>query len=975
MRARTEGQRRAPEAGVALILVMLAILVLTTLAAAMVFSARAETLASYNFRIGTQAEYAARAGIQKALNFFNNNTLYASLSPVSGPPAPTLAFNTSGYVPPNTYDVVVTMVTSAGVESVPSPRATITLSNTGGITVRSPGAQAGFTRYRVYAGISGGTLTYRTTTDLGTDYIIKLWTSNPDPLPLQPNVWVYTGVSGGTFPAGTYSFGVELVNSLGQVSAISPLNTVTVPALAGAVVVVYYPPGETGITGYNVYGGPAGTTPLHWQSYQASGTALVDYTYNSTGSAPSTGWPVGPTLTPGSGSIPSGTYVAAVTVVDNTGKEWWESSPTSVSISSSGSIIVTSPPLVSGASLYRVYAGPSAGSMTVQSTVPLGTNYTVTPLSTTNSPPASASPGLNPYYQLSIYNTNPVDMFFMDTTPVSCSSNCSHSGDVTLGASSGDSNYPPASATLDANGKPLDVVTNWVNGLSGIGIDDGMPGGGHSGSYTVTAKLLDYHTVNNAYFGVPATGCTDPSASLGICRQPYEVWQVTSTGTWNNNVGAGAANPTVVMRTTIAPLYLSYFGNALYGLCSVSLSGAVCTDSYNSQVGVYGGSSGSCADATTTSGTNASYSSAGVGSNGGVTLNGNKLTIGGDVVFSNGTGNPSCDTGFKGQDSGVGGTVMPGEPIPNPPVPNMMAWGYSASGAGSCPPVPTGVLCPAYNNKTTAVDVTFGGGSGSYSVANVMTKQATPPSVPTGVSACPPASDGFTGYLVKYTMKVGSGSPKPFTYSGSCVGIPGTGSANSPYLLGDIDASSGPGQVVINIIGPASGLSDPTYLAGNYMDTGTSGFINFSYAAPATPADNSGGPFNPMSPPNQTSAFVVDLGNNLNIGGQATLDCPSGSACTGVPQPDYLKFNVLGLDGSKPVVNLGGQAQLSAQITAPYGTANLSGSGAGGVFFGSILANNIVDSGGYAIHYDINMSKESGKLYPARVVSITRPQM
>lgn len=93
-------RKKAADSGVALILVLLAILVLTTLAAAMVFNARSETLASYNYRIGTQAEYVAMAGVQRALNFFNS-TRYSPVPPSTA----TTYYNVSIYAtnPVNLY--------------------------------------------------------------------------------------------------------------------------------------------------------------------------------------------------------------------------------------------------------------------------------------------------------------------------------------------------------------------------------------------------------------------------------------------------------------------------------------------------------------------------------------------------------------------------------------------------------------------------------------------------------------------------------------------------------------------------------------------------------------------------------------------------------------------------------------------------------------------------------------------------------
>jgi len=64
---------RTRDCGVALILVMLSMLVLSVLAATIVFTARSETLASYNYKLDTQADYLAKAGIQYAINWFRSS--------------------------------------------------------------------------------------------------------------------------------------------------------------------------------------------------------------------------------------------------------------------------------------------------------------------------------------------------------------------------------------------------------------------------------------------------------------------------------------------------------------------------------------------------------------------------------------------------------------------------------------------------------------------------------------------------------------------------------------------------------------------------------------------------------------------------------------------------------------------------------------------------------------------------------------
>ena len=555
------------------------------------------------------------------------------------------------------------------------------------------------------------------------------------------------------------------------------------------------------------------------------------------------------------------------------------------------------------------------------------------------------------YYTLSTYANMPINLYFTTGAPVTCTSNCSHSGSVALSTTTGSSAYPPASITLDSGGSQVDVVNNWISAMRNQGISDGVGG---SGNYTVTASLLEYHTVNNAFYGVPAPGCADSAASIGICRQPFEVWQVTSTGTWNSNLGAGAARPTVQVVATISPIFLPFYGFGLYGLCSVTMSGTqVCTDSYNSSYGQYGANATGCVT-TTTGATNAQFANSGVGSNGGITLNGN-VKVGGDVTYANTSSDPTCNTGFSGSTTGIAGSVLTGPPIPQPPTVDMSTWGYPTT--------------------SPTVEPKSGGSGNPDRVVNVRTKVTTPPTPPPGATfaaggtACPA---GFSGYIESYHHNFSKGANSYSQYS--CVGISGSGTSTDPYRLGNVAAGGGGGTPgSINLIGPSGSLASPIYVAANSIAIGQNGIINTSYAAPTYPAAASN-TFNPnsLAPTAATATpLVLDIKNDLSIvGGTANMNY--NASTPGIPSPSYLTINI---QGTGTALSLKGQAQLNGMINVPNGDATLGGSGASGAFFGAILAKNVTDGGNYPVHYDLAMQKVSGQMFQAQILSVTRPKM
>jgi hypothetical protein len=72
------------ERGIALIIALFLMTALSVLGASMMFLSQTETYASLNYRIMSQARYAAEAGVQKASNFLLDSAQYAIPTPVGG---------------------------------------------------------------------------------------------------------------------------------------------------------------------------------------------------------------------------------------------------------------------------------------------------------------------------------------------------------------------------------------------------------------------------------------------------------------------------------------------------------------------------------------------------------------------------------------------------------------------------------------------------------------------------------------------------------------------------------------------------------------------------------------------------------------------------------------------------------------------------------------------------------------------------
>ena len=585
-------------------------------------------------------------------------------------------------------------------------------------------------------------------------------------------------------------------------------------------------------------------------------------------------------------------------------------------------------------------------------------------------PPTSFS-GTSPYsshYTIAPYQTLPVLLYYTGGSSVVCCG-VGAINPVVLGKTSGNSNFPPSSATGGT-----DVVSNWityVNSSPHNTVNDGLGG---SGTFTVTATLVDYHTVNNGFFGVVSAGCSDPLAGGGICRKPNETWLVKSVGTWNSNIGS-TASPTVEVDATIAPMFLPYFGNALYGLCNVTMHGNVCTDAYNSNSGTYsnGGGIGACASTSSGTGSNAQPIGAGVGSNGGVTISGAAYSIGGNVTYANQGTSSACDTGFTGSASGVSGSVLPGPAIPSPPdlTATMKSWGYPTTSPAVNPP------SGGVTNVYLRADLLFGSTGGKPPLPGIAANGdvvENSSGTPLAATTCP---SGFTAYIESYTWSWVSGKkggPSYNLYSNyTCTGVSGSGTGSSPYLLGDVTATSA-GNQTLNFIGPNFSVEgSASVVAMNSIDSGNKSTINTSNVGPSFPTGGAAMNYSPSPspPPSNTAApaFVMDVFTSVSLGGQTNLNY--NAATPGVPSPMFLTVNIM---GTGTALSMKGQAQLDGTINIPNGDASLGGSGASGAMFGSILAKNIDDGGNYPVHYDVSAKSLSGQLFISQVVSVTRPK-
>lgn len=285
----------------------------------------------------------------------------------------------------------------------------------------------------------------------------------------------------------------------------------------------------------------------------------------------------------------------------------------------------------------------------------------------------------NNYYQVTS-GGSPFNLFTSNASPVICKSGCSSTNNPVqlLGFGSGSSNFPDIYNSESSAREVADAFASDLNDPANTRV---TADANNSGYFNINATLLNYQTVNVGY-------------QPPLTPTPVETWLITSKATWTGGSGSTTRIATAEEQAIVQPIYIPTWGNALYGFCSVTMSGSsgTCTDAFNSSLGAYGGGNPSVAagQCDSTSANNVIGAGASVGANGGVTL-GSNVTVSGDVVIGTGGSTGCTASGYSGSTSSVQGQVINGPYKVPPPTPTFR------------PNFPNGA--PAYSLSSGSVQV------------------------------------------------------------------------------------------------------------------------------------------------------------------------------------------------------------------------------------------------------------------------------
>jgi hypothetical protein len=410
----------------------------------------------------------------------------------------------------------------------------------------------------------------------------------------------------------------------------------------------------------------------------------------------------------------------------------------------------------------------------------------------------------NTYY-LVTSGGSPFDLFTSNTSPVVCKSGCStlNSPVQLIGFGSGSSNFPDINNTEST---PREVTVAFASDLNSSANTRVTADADNSGYFNVDAILLNYQTVNVGY-------------QPPLTPTPVETWLITSKATWTGSSGSTTRVATAEEQAIVQPIYIPTWGNALYGFCSVTMSGSsgTCTDAFNSSLGAYGGGNPSVASGQcdSTSANNVIGAGASVGANGGVTL-GSNVTVSGDVVIGTGGSSGCSASGYSGSTSSVLGQVINGPYKAPPPTPTFR------------PNFPNGA--PSYSLSSASVQVVPLGATWSNSPFPQTTGVSPATSSPCMDSTC----DGTSAHpyeISTVSMSGGGGggnAPRLELVGGSSPLNPVYYDIDSlSETQGEIDVS---GYVIVNIksnlsiggLGISNGVSNsipPESVVINYAGT------------------------------------------------------------------------------------------------------------------------------------------------------------
>jgi Tfp pilus assembly protein PilV len=307
-------------------------------------------------------------------------------------------------------------------------------------------------------------------------------------------------------------------------------------------------------------------------------------------------------------------------------------------------------------------------------------------------------------------------LYSANSTPIQCvatSPSCpsTNSNVQLIGYGSLSSNYPNISNSLGAA-----VSTQFAQDLNNNGHGVSVAGdSNHAGLFWVNMYLLNYQTVN----------CSSCNSNA------METWLITSKGVWTGGSTQTTGIASAEEQAVVQPVYYPTFGNAMYGYCSVSMSGSsgTCTDAFNSALGPYCDScsnktiSGACGQNVT----NVIASDSNIGANGFVSIGSNPVVFGNVVIgdASPGLIPSSCCSGNScgGPSSGnnIKGSIITGAPFaPAPPVPT-----FPSGFPGSAPSYSSAVTLPVTSGSNPPVTPGSGSKSSPYLISSISSNTDT----------------------------------------------------------------------------------------------------------------------------------------------------------------------------------------------------------------------------------------------------------